>query len=42
MKFQKLKIQNYGSFNGEHEFGLDDRGLVLVLGENQEDRKSVV
>ena len=40
MKFQKLKIQNYGSFNGEHEFGLDDRGLVLVLGENQDEPRA--
>ena len=37
MKILTLKIQNYGSFFGEHEFRMGDRGLVFVCGDNQDE-----
>ena len=37
MKLQEIWIENYGSFAGEHRFQLADRGLVIVLGDNQDE-----
>lgn len=37
MRFERVTIRNYGSWRGEHEFRLAGRGLVLVLGENQDE-----
>lgn len=37
MKFRMLRLSNYGSFYGDHEFRLAGRGLVLVSGANQDE-----
>lgn len=37
MKVVRVEIEDYGSFRGKHEFVLLDRGLTLVLGDNQDE-----
>lgn len=37
MRILGVKMENYGSFAGKHEVELSDRGLVLVLGDNQDE-----
>lgn len=39
MKLQSLIVQNYGAFFGSHTFQLSDKGLCLVLGDNQDEPK---
>lgn len=39
MKLQEITIEDYGSFAGIHRFQLNDRGLVIVLGDNQDEPK---
>ena len=34
MKLLSVRIKNYGSFKGEHEFIFSSRGLTLILGKN--------
>jgi DNA repair exonuclease SbcCD ATPase subunit len=36
MKIGIVTIKNYGSFYGEHSFDFSNRGLELILGENQD------
>jgi DNA repair exonuclease SbcCD ATPase subunit len=40
MKLLGIYIQNYGSWRGRHYVPLADRGLVMVLGENQDDPRA--
>jgi len=37
MLIEKITVQNYGAFYGEHEFQLDCRGLTLVMGINDDE-----
>ncbi len=37
MRIERIHIQNYGSFYGQHGFAFADRGLVMVLGDNQDE-----
>jgi len=37
MRLLSVRIENYGSFRGEHEFIFADRGLTLILGKNQDE-----
>jgi DNA repair exonuclease SbcCD ATPase subunit len=37
MRFVCVDIENYGPFRGKHSFQLTNRGLVLVLGDNQDE-----
>lgn len=37
MKFESLRVSNFGVFRGEHDFSLGGRGLCLVLGDNQDE-----
>lgn len=39
MKVRSIFIQNYGSYYGQHEFRLSDRGLTLVMGDNLDETK---
>lgn len=40
MRLQKLVLHNYGAFYGRHEFCLESRGLLLVLGQNHDDPRA--
>jgi DNA repair exonuclease SbcCD ATPase subunit len=37
MKIISVTLNNYGPYEGQHTFYLDDRGLLLVLGDNQDE-----
>jgi len=37
MKFESVEIEGYGSYYGVHTVPLADQGLVLVLGDNQDE-----
>lgn len=37
MKVLRVEIEDYGPFHGKHVFILADRGLLLVLGDNQDE-----
>ncbi|GAG19990.1 unnamed protein product, partial [marine sediment metagenome] len=37
MKILNIHVENYGAFAGSHDFKLNDRGLVIVLGDNQDE-----
>lgn len=37
MHIQKIEIENYGPFYGRHEFRFRDRGLTLIMGDNQDE-----
>ncbi len=37
MKIGRIRLHNFGSFRGEHTFRLSDRGLTIVLGDNQDE-----
>lgn len=37
MKIELIEIKNYGPFYGEHTFSFSDRGLSLVMGDNQDE-----
>lgn len=37
MKILKLEIENVGPYQDNHEFVLNDRGLVMVFGDNQDE-----
>ena len=37
MIIESVEIENYGAFHGCHYFKLTDRGLTLVLGDNQDE-----
>ena len=39
MLIKEIYIKNYGPFYGEHNFKIDDRGLVLVIGKNTDELK---
>jgi DNA repair exonuclease SbcCD ATPase subunit len=39
MIIKEIYIKNYGPFYGEHNFKIDDRGLVLVIGRNTDELK---
>lgn len=40
MKILSVELTNFGTFYGTHKFGLADRGLLLVLGDNQDDPRA--
>ena len=37
MKFLAISIRNYAPFYGDHVFGLADRGLTLIMGDNRDE-----
>lgn len=37
MKIVKIELTNYGPFYGTHSFSFDSRGLLLVMGDNQDE-----
>lgn len=37
MKIAKIEFTNYGPFYGTHTFSFDSRGLLLVMGDNQDE-----
>ena len=37
MKIESIEITNYGPFFGNHTFSFSDRGLLLVMGDNQDE-----
>lgn len=37
MKILSVTVNNFGSFEGQHSFRLEGRGLALVLGDNQDE-----
>ncbi len=37
MRIERITLSNYGGFQGKHTFQLADRGLCLVLGDNQDE-----
>lgn len=37
MHIQKIELENYGPFYGRHEFVFEDRGLTLIMGDNQDE-----
>ena len=37
MRIERITLANFGSFQGKHTFQLADRGLCLVLGDNQDE-----
>jgi len=37
MRAKRMRLNNYGSFYGRHEFNLGGRGLVLIDGDNRDD-----
>jgi len=37
MKIESISIEGYGPFYGEHTFSFSDRGLTLVMGDNQDE-----
>lgn len=37
MKIQAIELENYGPFFGKHDFVFADRGLVAVLGQNEDE-----
>ncbi len=39
MRIDTIHARNYGSFYGDHTFRIADRGLCLVLGDNQDEPK---
>ncbi len=39
MRIERIDIKNYGPFLGKHSFQLSDRGLTLVMGDNQDEPK---
>src|SRR4030042_5417266 len=39
MIIKEIYIKNYGPFYGEHNFKIDARGLVLVIGKNTDESK---
>ena len=39
MRIESIELTNYGPFYGTHSFSFSDRGLVLVMGDNQDEPK---
>jgi len=37
MHIQKIELESYGPFFGRHEFVFQDRGLTLIMGDNQDE-----
>jgi DNA repair exonuclease SbcCD ATPase subunit len=37
MRILSVELTNFGPFHGTHEFNLADRGLLLVMGDNQDE-----
>lgn len=39
MKIESITLENYGPFYGSHNFSFENRGLVLVMGDNLDEPK---